>query len=463
MLLIGLVSFTHFGVHMSQVSLPPSLSRRRLLVGAAATAGAFGLGGASRSALAQPTLPALRNGELLDVPDFSKLAASPYRVGIRPHRRKGVCLKVDPEPMRTARGTPKFLVHNYGHGGAGITLSFGCAEVVREHVANLIERDLKRPARNIRVVVVGAGVIGLTTAAELKRWRPELDVRVMAKTIGPNRQVNVEQTTSWVAGGQFEPSGIWREFGGPRPGDELDDEPRPPLEVVHDYIRRSANRIKALQRAGTQRAYGIVDRNNYTLQDYDGRQMPTMEGGFDSGTPPDVIPAPALGTLPFAPLRHVAGREYQTWLINPTILLKKLVADLRQAGARFESRDLQTEAELRAIDADIIVNCTGLGSKTLLNDTKMVPISGQLVILKNPNKLKYMFSGGCGSAVAYLFARQDDIVVGGTYDENIDTPVIDELRCDTFLEQMRQVFCGNVVPCGLTSSATQCPVPVTRL
>lgn len=73
-----------------------------------------------------------------------------------------------------------------------------------------------------------------------------------------------------------------------------------------------------------------------------------------------------------------------TWLINPTILLPKLVSHLRKAGARYESRDLQSEAELRAINADIIVNCTRLGAKDLLQDTQMVPIRGQLVILKNP-------------------------------------------------------------------------------
>ena len=427
----------------------PLVSRRHLLRAGSAVAGTLIVGARSHRAVAQPAIGRLRGGEILPIPDFTKLDRVPYRVGIRPHRRTGVRLDVDPVSMRTVRGSPKFLVHNYGHGGAGITLSFGCAEAVRLLIGDLMEREIRRPARNVRVAVIGAGVIGLTTAAELKRWRPELDVRVMAKSIAANGQVNLQATTSWIAGGQFEPSGIWHEYKATATTPDR-------LPIIHDYVRRSANRIKALKRLGVQRDYGIVDRNNYTLQDYSSRQMLLMEDGFERGTPPDVIPAPTLGTLPFAPLCNVPGREYLTWLINPTILLPKLVADLRAARVRFERRDIANEDELRAVDADIVVNCTGLGAKDMLLDTQMVPIRGQLVILQNPRQLKYMFSGGCGNEVAYLFARQTDIVVGGTYEVGVDTPEIDRRQCDEFLDRVRRIFNGEITACSLSNAGGTC-------
>ena len=184
--------------------------------------------------------------------------------------------------------------------------------------------------------------------------------------------------------------------------------------------------------------------------------MPLMEDGFDLGTPRDVIPEPTRGTLPFAALSHVPGREYVTWLINPTILLPKLVADLRAAGATFERRDCEAEADVRGIDADIIINCTGLGAKSLFDDTNVVPIRGQLVILQNPKRLKYMFSGGCGSSVAYLFARQDDIIVGGTYETTVDTPETNEETCQTFLARMAGVFNGCIRGCNLANPSGPC-------
>ncbi len=46
------------------------------------------------------------------------------RVGLRPFRKSGV--RVEAEKLRDGRT----VIHNYGHGGAGFTLSWGCAENV---------------------------------------------------------------------------------------------------------------------------------------------------------------------------------------------------------------------------------------------------------------------------------------------------------------------------------------------
>ena len=46
------------------------------------------------------------------------------RVGLRPFRKSGV--RLEKEKLRDGR----MLIHNYGHGGSGFTLSWGCAEDV---------------------------------------------------------------------------------------------------------------------------------------------------------------------------------------------------------------------------------------------------------------------------------------------------------------------------------------------
>ncbi|MFE5084951.1 FAD-dependent oxidoreductase [Streptomyces mirabilis] len=58
-----------------------------------------------------------------------ELAGAPvvgHRVGLRPHRKGGVRLEADARPP----GQVKRMVHNYGHGGAGVTLAWGCADAV---------------------------------------------------------------------------------------------------------------------------------------------------------------------------------------------------------------------------------------------------------------------------------------------------------------------------------------------
>jgi D-amino-acid oxidase len=49
-------------------------------------------------------------------------------VGLRPSRNE---VRLETEDI-----SGRFVVHNYGHGGAGVTLSWGCAEEVVEIVTN---------------------------------------------------------------------------------------------------------------------------------------------------------------------------------------------------------------------------------------------------------------------------------------------------------------------------------------
>jgi D-amino-acid oxidase len=55
-------------------------------------------------------------------------ATESVRVGLRPFRADGVRLEIEP-------GTPP-IVHNYGHGGSGVTFSWGCAAEVADQVEN---------------------------------------------------------------------------------------------------------------------------------------------------------------------------------------------------------------------------------------------------------------------------------------------------------------------------------------
>src|SRR5262249_7343659 len=120
-----------------------------------------------------------------DTPDFSfDPTTFPYRASVRPYRK--VTFRLEPETI-----AGKFVVHNYGHGGAGITMSWGCAAVVREIVTD---------HRNSGgVAVLGAGVMGLTAATLLSEIKPKINLTIYAEKFTPC-------TTSDTAGGQWAPS-----------------------------------------------------------------------------------------------------------------------------------------------------------------------------------------------------------------------------------------------------------------
>ena len=242
--------------------------------------------------------------------------SSPYVMGIRPHRKGGVRLELEERPIETGAGK-KYLIHNYGHGGGGITLSWGCASVVTGMVQTLRAR-LQQSGQVPSVAVLGTGVIGLTVATELRRRWPALPLSVYAKDL------DVRSTTSFVAGGQFEPSGIFSEYKSAEK-----------KRLLALYLRKSRDRIVELQNSGQRLLFGVAERKNYTL-DHTIKAM-------DEFTPRDVVPAYRKGLLPFEKLNTV-GREYSNWLINPTILLPKLAADLAQASVKLPAAALRVDA-----------------------------------------------------------------------------------------------------------------------
>ena len=107
-------------------------------------------------------------------------------VGLRPYRPSGFVVRAD------ALGD-KRLVHNYGHGGSGITLSWGTSRLAT---------NMGLPGHSGPVAVIGAGVVGLTTARLVQE--AGYPVTIYAKALPPD-------TTSNIAGGQWYPSILYRQ------------------------------------------------------------------------------------------------------------------------------------------------------------------------------------------------------------------------------------------------------------
>jgi len=144
-----------------------ALNRRSLLALGAATA-ALPLAGTTGEA-AEGVLPKF----VVSPDDVIRRAA-----GLRPFRTSGFLVKSEPFGDKT-------LIHNYGHGGCGVTLSWGTADMAAKLA-------LETPHR--KAAVIGCGVVGLTTARLLQDRG--FTVAIYASDLPPN-------TTSDVAAGAF--------------------------------------------------------------------------------------------------------------------------------------------------------------------------------------------------------------------------------------------------------------------
>src|SRR5829696_4011282 len=80
-------------------------------------------------------------------------------VGLRPYRPSGFVVNAE-------RFGNKLLVHNYGHGGGGVTLSWGTASLAVDLARDFVATN---PTRRRRFAVLGCGVSGLSTARLLQR------------------------------------------------------------------------------------------------------------------------------------------------------------------------------------------------------------------------------------------------------------------------------------------------------
>src|SRR5215210_349635 len=68
-------------------------------------------------------------------------------IGLRPHRPSGFVLRAEALDGKT-------LIHNFGHGGSGMSLSWGTASMAT---------DLALPHQERKAAVLGSGVVGLTS------------------------------------------------------------------------------------------------------------------------------------------------------------------------------------------------------------------------------------------------------------------------------------------------------------
>lgn len=302
-------------------------------------------------------------------------------VGLRPFRPEGFVVSAE----QLGR---KLLIHNYGHGGAGVTLSWGTASQAIDLARDFIQTSAgRRSATNF--AVLGCGVSGLTTARLLQRHflGPATTITIYAKALPPD-------TTSNVAGAFWSPTTVY----------DSDS-------ISADFTERFRRACRISNRAFQELVgpeYGVkwmeiveLIRNEATLQ----REL---TGGNDLYSQLDVHRDPRnFFGYPFA-------KTYTTMIIEPHTYLRALMRDFLTAGGKIVVREFKSRDEIARLREQAVFNCTGLGARTLMNDEKLVPVRGQLEVLLPQPEIDYCYLAGG----AYMFPRRDGIILGGTWDRN---------------------------------------------
>ena len=98
--------------------------------------------------------------------------------------------------------------------------------------------------------------------------------------------------------------------------------------------------------------------------------------------------------------------------IEPSIYLDALMNDFLMWGGKVVIRKFDTPRDVAALSENVIVNCTGLGSKALFTDPELVPLKGQLVVLVPQPEITYGTTGVGAAAAARFGLRAHDAALG---------------------------------------------------
>ena len=284
-------------------------------------------------------------------------------VGLRPFRPAGFNLKSDQVNSKT-------IIHNYGHGGGGVSLSWGTAKLAV---------DLALQTQETSFAVLGCGVIGLSTARLLQR--KGYLVTIYAKDLPP-------ETTSNIAGALWEPVSVY-------------DESKVGSEFMSQFSLASKISNRMFQDFVGDR-YGVRWIRNYFLdKNFDfpgGREL--YPGYKEHHDRKRYFGSPDVG-------------EFSTMLIEPPIYLNALLEDFYLAGGNLKIRTFNSLEDVSALSEKVIMNCTGLGAGKLFDDKELIPVKGQLTVLLPQPEIDYSYVLPSHENLLYMFPRKDGIILGG--------------------------------------------------
>lgn len=246
----------------------------------------------------------------------------------------------------------------------------------------------------MRIVVVGAGVIGLTCAHRLVRAGH--DVEVWSRDA-------IQDTTSTVAGA------IWYPF----------------LALPEESVTRWATgSYDMLSILSVRPETGVSLRKGRILH------RTEQADPFWLSAVPRVRRLEAYGP-------YVGGLEYAAPVVHVPTYLPWLLDELATEGVRMRKKDLDDLGPARAA-ADLVVNATGLGARALVGDDGLTGVRGQVVRVADPGLDGWVEDEEHPDGVVYVIPRGNgEVVCGGTADPDATDLEPDPKTTEAILERCR--------------------------
>jgi D-amino-acid oxidase len=247
------------------------------------------------------------------------------------------------------------------------------------------------------VLVVGAGVIGLSTGVRLAE--SGVRVRIRAER-GPARSTSAAAGALW---GQVQARHA-----------NLADWGRRTLTEFEAMLARQVPGVRLV--AGVEAARRPAAPSPWILD----------RPGFGECRPEDL------------PAGFRVGWRYSAPVLDMPVYLDHLQSRFLDADGEMADGRLPSLDEASA-EAPIVVNCAGSGARELVPDPTLEPIRGQLLLVRNPGLEEFFVETGDedgGEELTYLFPQGDLLLLGGSAEHG-----------ETGLEPSTEVLAGILARC----------------
>ena len=245
-----------------------------------------------------------------------------------------------------------------------------------------------------KVVVIGCGVIGLTTALLLRE--NGLDARIVAAA-------PPQETTSAVA------AAIWYPY----------------RAYPEDAVLRWGSRaLETFEGLATVPGAGVRMCEGFEL-----RRVSAPEPWWSAA-----VPGVRRCGREELPPGYRDGHAFVVPVVEMPVYLRYLQRRFAAAGGTVERRVVSDPDEM-AQEARVVVNCAGLGAGELVGDGSMTPIRGQILRVRNPGLDRFFLDEDDPEGVTYVVPRSEDCILGGTADEGAWTTEPDPEVADDILRR----------------------------
>jgi glycine/D-amino acid oxidase-like deaminating enzyme len=387
-----------------------SIGRRQVLAGAGAAVLLGGLDGCAAWGDKRPAAPAALQ--------LAPIRASTDRITritvcTRPFRAAGP--RLDTEQVGS-----KFVVHNYGHGGSGWSLSWGSSTIASRKALAAGDRD---------IAVIGCGALGLTSALLLQRAGAK--VTIFAKDLPPDVR------SSWATGLWTPDSRICLEANAtPEFKRQWEEMARKSYQTYQNFLGLSDAPVEYI--------------DNYFVSDEAGAarraEAPDSRPRFAS-LQRELVPDLLVHGADFAPGSHSLGKRYlrrnSLMMFNLSAYTRLLISDFRQNGGRIEIAEFRAPDEFARIPQKTLINATGYGARALFGDQSLTPVRGQLARAIPQPEVNY---GLYYKGVSYVPRRDGGVfqVVDDDYfGFGDDTTVPDRGEADRAVNTIAGLFAGG--------------------